>query len=621
MRLLILFAASLLSGQLFAQNLPTHTTTLFSGSGNCQMCHVSNGNIMTENGTDISPITQWRSTMMANSSKDPFWRAKVATELAAFPQHSALIQQRCTVCHVPIGHTQVRYDGFEHYDLSALPSDPLARDGVSCTVCHQIQPDNLGEPASYSGGYEITDERLIFGPYANPLQAPMINNVGYTPVLGAHTNDSELCATCHTLFTPSLDAQGNIIGEFPEQTPYIEWKNSFYGQAGNVSCQACHMRVSTSPQDIALVPPWHQELRSPYFQHLFVGANVTMLRLLRDHAQTLGVTALAAQFDTTIAETQRNLQTQTCALDLHAEHNGDSTILRVTITNLAGHKLPTGIPLRRMWLHVSALNESGETVFESGAWNDEGEIIGYDDPFEPHHDVISEESQVQVYEAVMGDDQGRRTWTLLRAVSHPKDNRLPPLMFTSEHLSYDSVAVYGVPPSDTNFNRVGGAEGSGSDIVTYRLPRSATVTVSVLFQTVQPSLVNYLAAHNLPETNAFMAMYSTQSHEPIFVTSETVILASGEVSPLPLPQDFSIRPLYPNPFNSKARLPLDLARGMQVELSLYDIRGRRVMLYGQYFSAGRTEFELDGSGLPSGVYMLQARAGDTKHSQRVILLK
>ena len=36
---------------------------------------------MTVNGLDVSPVTYWRSTMMGNASKDPFWRAVVAEEV------------------------------------------------------------------------------------------------------------------------------------------------------------------------------------------------------------------------------------------------------------------------------------------------------------------------------------------------------------------------------------------------------------------------------------------------------------------------------------------------------------------------------------------------------------
>src|SRR5574338_392811 len=79
--------------------LPTGTSVLFSGSGNCILCHQSNGSAMTWNGQDFSPITYWRSTMMGNASKDPLWRAMVAEEVSNFPQHQQMIETTCTKCH------------------------------------------------------------------------------------------------------------------------------------------------------------------------------------------------------------------------------------------------------------------------------------------------------------------------------------------------------------------------------------------------------------------------------------------------------------------------------------------------------------------------------------------
>ena len=65
--------------------LPTQTSSIFSGSGNCSTCHTGNGIILSENGVDISPITYWRSSMMGNASKDPFWRAIVEEEIHTHP--------------------------------------------------------------------------------------------------------------------------------------------------------------------------------------------------------------------------------------------------------------------------------------------------------------------------------------------------------------------------------------------------------------------------------------------------------------------------------------------------------------------------------------------------------
>ncbi|MCB0313391.1 MAG: hypothetical protein KDH84_09035, partial [Calditrichaeota bacterium] len=74
---------------LHAQPLPTQESTIFSGSGNCAVCHApgtpNTAALLGPNGDDISPVTYWRATMMANSAKDPYWQARVTAEVAANP--------------------------------------------------------------------------------------------------------------------------------------------------------------------------------------------------------------------------------------------------------------------------------------------------------------------------------------------------------------------------------------------------------------------------------------------------------------------------------------------------------------------------------------------------------
>ena len=99
-----------------------------------------------------------------------------------------------------------------------------AMDGVACALCHQVQDVDLGQEGSYSGQYTVdTDarapDRPAFGPFPNPFRQVMAMHVGYTPVEGPHIRTAELCATCHTLYTPYVDASGNVLGTVPEQTP------------------------------------------------------------------------------------------------------------------------------------------------------------------------------------------------------------------------------------------------------------------------------------------------------------------------------------------------------------------------------------------------------------------
>ena len=48
---------------------------------------------------------------MANSAKDPFWRAKVAHEVAINPDHQLELEDKCTSCHAPLGHFNAHHLG------------------------------------------------------------------------------------------------------------------------------------------------------------------------------------------------------------------------------------------------------------------------------------------------------------------------------------------------------------------------------------------------------------------------------------------------------------------------------------------------------------------------------
>ena len=381
---------------------------------------------MTWNGIDVSPITYWRSTMMGNASKDPLWRAMVAEEVNNFPQHQELIESTCLKCHSPMGYTQAIYNGQSGYSMAELKQDPLANDGVSCTACHQIKPDNFGTQQSYSGNYIIEADSILYGPYENSDTTLMWAIIGYKSQFSPHVNQSELCATCHTLFTPTMDAQGNIIGSFPEQTPYIEWKNSVY-PSQNIQCQDCHMPKIYDPIKISGMGNFPD--RTPFWRHTFVGGNFYMQNLLKNNIDSLGLTAEPEHFDSTISRTEYSLKEQSIELTASTSYQNDLLEVKLYIKNLTGHKIPTGIPFRRMWVHLKVEQGIGNVIFESGEWDGTGKIINYNSDYEPHYDLIDAEDQVQVYEGVFVNTEQQVTYTLLRAAEYIKDNRLPPQGF------------------------------------------------------------------------------------------------------------------------------------------------------------------------------------------------
>jgi len=92
-------------------------------------------------------------------------------------------------------------------------------------------------------------------------------------------------------------------------------------------------------------------------------------------------------------------------------------------------------------------DSNGVVVYENGKIGDDGGIAGVDEDvnpavWEPHHEVITQPTQVQVYQAITGNDEGDRTHSLLNSASFLKDNRLTPAGFDKNNVSAD-VAVSG----------------------------------------------------------------------------------------------------------------------------------------------------------------------------------
>ena len=504
----------------------------FAGSGDCAVCH----SLLTDStGQDVSMDTYWRSTMMANSARDPLWQAKVSSEVARNPGLKAVIEAKCATCHMPMAYTQaltddepaaILGDGFRSQD-HALHA--LAMDGVSCTLCHQIQDLNLGQEESFGGHYPIDTQtaapgRPIFGPFPRPFQQPMRMDVGFTPVEGRQTLDSGLCATCHTLYTPYVDAQGNVLGTFPEQTPYLEWEHSTYGaKEGGRSCQQCHMPAADGAAVISNRPPGRRlPARSPFAQHDFVGGNTFMLGLLKTHGKALALTAGTTELDATLARTVQQLATATAELSVAGAQVEDGRLSVVlVVSNEAGHKFPSGFPSRRAWIHLTVLDARGDLVFSSGAPQDDGRIAGNDADhdgarFEPHYDLISSPEQVQVYEAIMQNSDGEVTYTLLRAATYGKDNRLLPLGFDKGTANED-IAVYGAAAGDESF--VG-----GSDHITYQIDVEGydgpfTVHAELLYQSVSYRFAQDLCQGDTPEIESFCGYYRAADHTPAQVAS------------------------------------------------------------------------------------------------------
>lgn len=609
-------------------------TTLFSGSGNCITCHWSTETANTSEtlGT-VSPVDLWQASMMANSARDPLWQAKVSTETTVFPGKKNEIEDTCAKCHAPMGRTQHVYDNpGSTYSLETIQNTGLALDGVSCTACHQIQDVNLGNGLSYTGNYTITDERVIFGPYIPEYQHVMQVFVDYTPQFSKHVSNSEMCATCHTLITEAHDDEGNVVGEFFEQVNYIEWKNSIY-EDEKVECQDCHLPALAEPIAITTSPPFASK-RDTVHLHYLVGGNSFMINLMKDNVDKLEVTFTNEAADSSIVRTLDMLKNQTVDLSVETEVENDSLIVKVELQNKAGHKFPTGYPSRRVWIKLSVSNFDN-VIFESGSYDGEGRIINEDIGFEPHYDIITNDDQIQIYEQVMSDYTGKVTYVLLKAFDQIKDNRLVPIGFTKSDATYDTVKIAGNAVDDPNFNYRNGVEGSGSDVVIYKIPvgdvgGEISVDVKVLFQTLNPNFIDHLFTFETDEVNKFKPMYERADKSPVVIAQQGKTINVTSINEdATLPNEFVLYQNYPNPFNPTTTITYIIPNvgasrdlSLHVTLIVYDALGNEIAtLVNETKAPGTYTTDFNGNELASGIYYYTLTVNGKSETKKMLLIK
>lgn len=466
---------------------------------------------------------------MANSARDPYWQASVRREDMDHPAARAEIEDACADCHMPMARYQAKLQGklgtvFEHLPFDADPqANAPAEDGVTCAVCHQIGPKNLGKRESFNGGFVIDppparDTHPEYGPFViqSGLARIMQSSTGgFRPADATQIQDSAVCATCHTLYTTTLSPDGKPLGSFPEQMPYLEWLHSDYRKTH--SCQSCHMPEVSEVAPIAgVLGP----LRSGVRQHTFVGANFFMLNLLNLYRSGLSVKAMPLELNAEARRTSEFLQSQAARVSIRrVEVDQNRLGAEVFVENLTGHKLPTAFPSRRAWIHFCVRDRDGRTVFESGAMNPDGSIRGNDndaDParFEPHYREITKSDQVQIYEPILQDPAGHVTTGLAAASGYLKDNRLLPAGFDKRSANPD-VAVAGDAAEDPAFT--GGGDTVHYSVALTGAPEPLQVEAELWYQPIGFRWAHNLEAYDAPEPRRFLSYYNAMSAQTAIV--------------------------------------------------------------------------------------------------------
>lgn len=447
------------------------------GSTDCFGCH---GGF---NATDrnFMPHSTWAGSMMANATRDPLFWAALDVANHDLPG----VGDWCLRCHtpsgwlagragkstagtvVPGGETGCRLTG-DHDDYEYASVDATNDyGGVACHLCHRQQPA-AALPAGVrpdSGNLFIDDSASCgsflgpcrIGPYRYPEDG--IAEPPHAAAYSAFVKRGEFCGSCHDVTTPILasgpavtlkDAAGADTGiPFPVERTYSEWRASAFndpvfvdgfaddeprGDAARfgATCQSCHMASSTSPSARACQgnAPGSRTNNLPV--HELVGANAWITSLIGmlyggpDGLNREGEFARSVQAATDML-TQRSA-TMTLSLDPLASAATTLTA-RVRVTNLSGHKLPTGYAEgRRMWLQVEARTGTDAPFWRSGA-------------YDAATGTLTEDAQAKVYEIQQGiwdagageckvtDALGRKMFHFATSDCIRKDNRIPPRGF------------------------------------------------------------------------------------------------------------------------------------------------------------------------------------------------
>lgn len=147
---------------------------------------------------------------------------------------------------------------------------------------------------------------------------------------------------------------------------------------------------------------------------------------------------------------------------------------------------------------------------------------------------------------------------------------------------------------------------------------------TLITSAIEPTAIDVGAG---PTSGFVYAIVAVDVHENASEPSEPFVVppATGIGDEASLTK-LMLRPCSPNPFSGSTLLLFRLPRAGEVEVTLYDLKGRAVRTLHREASAGWQELPLDdrddnGSPLASGVYFLRVRAGDQRVQQKIAIMR
>jgi len=584
----------------------------------CRLCHVT----QASGAHPVSIVSDWQGSMMGNSARDPIFYAAVAVA----NKDQSGVGEFCIRCHSPGGWLEGRstLSGGE-----ALTGNDL--NGVQCDVCHRMKdpmlPDSTVNPPipGYGNGMFVVQATKLpkRGPFSDAYEAHRLEADSFQ-------RSGNLCGVCHNVSNPLYAA--NPITQPPyEYSPiertHSEWLLSWYAQQGEAgNCQSCHMKPEIGYGcNIAEAP-----LRQNIPKHNLTGGNAFVPDILADFwGKAVDTLRLAAGKQRAIQMLQSAATVEATAYRLR-----DTVRVHVRVINRTGHKLPTGYPEgRRMWLNIVGRNASGDTVFQSGAYDFQTAELTIDAQAKIYH---TEPGLTPARAQQLGLPPGPSFHFILNDTIY-YDNRIPPRGFNNAAFAQHLAQPVGYSYADGQF----------SDSTTYQLPPSvAAVSVTLYYQTASKPYITFLRDENIGNPYDWRAwgdsLYAAWARHgksrPVAMNTVNLLVTSVEQTN-GIVQGFMLEQNYPNPFNPSTKISFKLQVSGFTSLKVCDLLGREVKtLVNEKLEPGRYERTFDASGLASGVYFYKlsvspaatrdlvplARDGETKDfasTKKLLLLR
>jgi hypothetical protein len=590
----------------------TADTLAEGGVSACAPCHSA------APGREIRIQGEWAGSMMAHAARDPVFYAA----LAVANKYSAVTGENtgeyCIRCHSPTGWLAARSE-----DVTGASLRGTDMDGVQCDYCHRVvdplDPDSTVPPTlfpvpGYGNGMHVVQAA------GSPKRGPRFDPAApHGAVPDSFQSSASLCGICHDVSNPFHTAGQDRITLPPhEYSPlertYSEWLLSAFSSEGPAgTCQGCHMGPAAGYAASSPSAPWRPDVRA----HDLTGGNTFVPRILGAFWEGLDTALLARG-----AERARATLGRAAEVSGTAVRTPGGVTASVRVTNLTGHKLPTGYPEgRRMWLSIAATDSAGDTLRLSGA-------------YDPDAADLVPDSGARVYEAVHGlSDAAAARYGLSPGPSFHFslndtvlfDNRIPPRGFTNAGFAQRRAGPVGASYAD----------GVHWDDAVYELPAGTARIAAVLrYQSVSRPYVTFLRdenAGNVFDWNSwgeklYAAWEGGGKSAP--ETIDSIVIAVGdtvsaaEAGAGGVPPGYRLDPPFPNPFNGSVAVRFALPSGGRVIIDLVDVAGRTVALIadGRYGPGERT-VSLTAPSLPTGLYLVRMRAGPFSKTGKILLIR